>query len=393
MAASYSGHRSIGIATAGRGASRLRSAYHRSVSVGDCERAAKRAVWLAAVVVVAACGGSDGVLGEDGAVSGDATPVDGGGAPSDAGAPRDGGRSGTDAGPLLGPPYPIVLAHGFFGFDDFAGAGFLDYFYGVRARLEEEGETLVFTPAVDPFNSSAVRGAELSDRIDEILASTGHAKVVIVGHSQGGLDARVVAHDHPERVAAVVTIATPHGGSPVADTALDLAAGERTRAFLDALVRLVGAPLYDEVGDETSVFAALEQFSTDGVAAFDAAYPDAPGVAYRSIAGVSALAWGPECSRAAAPPFISRWSRDRDPIDPLLSLTSGLIGGTLLDPHPNDGLVRVEDAEHGAFLGCVPADHLDEVGQLLGDGPGLGNDFDYLDFYVELVRYLRDAGL
>jgi hypothetical protein len=30
--------------------------------------------------------------------------------------------------------------------------------------------------------------------------------------------------------------------------------------------------------------------------------------------------------------------------------------------------------------GCVPADHLDEIGHLLGDHPGLGNDFDHVAF-------------
>jgi triacylglycerol lipase len=55
--------------------------------------------------------------------------------------------------------------------------------------------------------------------------------------------------------------------------------------------------------------------------------------------------------------------------------------------------VRVKDARWGEFLGCVPADHLDEVGQLLGDGPGLGNDWDYVAFYDDLVRFLRGEGL
>ena len=56
--------------------------------------------------------------------------------------------------PKLGPPYPIVLAHGFFGFEDFAGAGFLTYYYDVKEHLAQQGETQVFTPAVDPFNHS-----------------------------------------------------------------------------------------------------------------------------------------------------------------------------------------------------------------------------------------------
>jgi triacylglycerol lipase len=34
-------------------------------------------------------------------------------------------------------------------------------------------------------------------------------------------------------------------------------------------------------------------------------------------------------------------------------------GGELL---PNDGLVQVASAKCGTFRGCVPADHIDEVG-------------------------------
>ena len=54
-----------------------------------------------------------------------------------------------------------------------------------------------------------------------------------------------------------------------------------------------------------------------------------------------------------------------------------------LQPRPvHDGVVTVTSARHGTFLGCVPADHMDEVNQLVGDSPGLGNDFDdgtYID--------------
>ena len=85
----------------------------------------------------------------------------------------------------LGPPYPIVLAHGFFGFEDFAGAGYVSYFYNLKEALAESGET-VFTPSVDPFNSSEVRGAQLLARIEQVLAATGHEKVNIIAHSQGG---------------------------------------------------------------------------------------------------------------------------------------------------------------------------------------------------------------
>ena len=65
-------------------------------------------------------------------------------------------------------------------------------------RLSVEGEAQVFTPAVDPFNDSETRGEELLAHVEQILADTGAAKVNLIGHSQGGLDSRYVAHQRPD---------------------------------------------------------------------------------------------------------------------------------------------------------------------------------------------------
>ena len=78
-----------------------------------------------------------------------------GGEPPDAGQSTDAGT--PDAG--RGPPYPIVLSHGFFGFDTFAGLDFFTYYFEVKDSLATEGELLVFTPTVDPFTDSATRAS------------------------------------------------------------------------------------------------------------------------------------------------------------------------------------------------------------------------------------------
>jgi triacylglycerol lipase len=298
-------------------------------------------------------------------------------------------------------PYPIVLAHGFFGFKDFAGLDFLTYFYGVQADLNAHGETRVFTPAVDPFNDSTTRGAQLEAKILEILQQTGAKKVNIIGHSQGGLDARYVAHHRPDIVASVTTVATPHAGSHLADVVLDVTSvpilGDLAGEAVDALVRLLGAPLWDQVGNETSVTKAIRQVSSDGMDDFNRRYPDGAGVRYFSIAGRTAEDdGGRDCrvSGISAPPaFVARTSRMLDPTDILLKVPETVTSGWPFDDVPNDGFVRVDEARWGTFLGCVPADHLDEVGQLLGDGPGGDNDWDYLGFYRDLVGYLRTQGL
>jgi len=97
------------------------------------------------------------------------------------------------------------------------------------------------------------------------------------------------------------------------------------------------------------------------------------------------------CRSKDQAPFLERWEEVGDPVDPLLSVTEGVLDGVDED-RPNDGLVRVSDAKWGEFWGCVPADHLDEVGQLLGDDPGGDNDWDHVAFYRRLVDYLHHRG-
>jgi triacylglycerol lipase len=299
-----------------------------------------------------------------------------------------------DAHVGLGPPYPIVFAHGFFGFNDFAGAGFVDYFWHVKQHLASKGESQIYTPAVDPFNSSEYRGNQLAAAVKKIREDTGYDKVVIVGHSQGGLDARVVAHDHPEWVAAVVTVGTPHDGVPFADIALKIKPDSRLNDILDELAKLLGGPLYDTVGSETSLSKAIRQFTTTAMKDFNAKYTDAFGMPYWSIAGRTNYKPDAvtECKTVdEMPAFMQPFRSSLDPTDPLLSVTEQVLEE--LKGLPNDGLVDVGRARWGTFLGCIPADHLDEMGQLLGDAPGGTNKFDHLAFYEGLVKWLRAKGL
>jgi triacylglycerol lipase len=317
----------------------------------------------------------------------------GGGGGAGGSASNGAGGAGGTAPAGLGAPYPIVLAHGFFGFEDFAGAGFLSYFYGVKDHLAKGGEALVYTPAVDPFNSSDYRADQLIEHIEAILAETGHAKVNIIGHSQGGLDARAVAYKRPELVASVVTVATPHFGSPVADVVLKYVDDPDAQDVLNEILKLIGAPLYDEIGNETDVFKPLHLFSKPGIAAFNTSHPDQPGVFYASVTGRSDdQLGGMECQPDVAQSFVKKWDAVTDPIDIALALSEAVVDGGFDSEDPNDGLVRVVDARWGQFWGCIPADHLDQVGQLLGDGPGGDNQWDYLEFYSNLVTRVRLQG-
>jgi len=349
--------------------------------------------------------GADAHVADLDAASLDIASTDGVGAPMDASATGDSGQRAEDAlapptdgvqsdgGADPGPPYPIVLAHGFFGFEAFAGMAFATYFHGVRADLTAHGESEVFTPAVDPFNSSTARGKQLIAHIETILASTGRERVVVIGHSQGGLDARVAAHLRPDLVAAVVTYATPNHGSPIADIAMKLLPNDQLQQLLDALAKLIGGPLYDKVGASSSLVAGIKQFTSAEIAVFNGTYVNSSQVAYYSVTGRSdhRIAAKP-CAPDKKVDFINKWAAQTDPIDPLLAIQEALIDGKLGLEFPNDGMVRVEDARWGTFLGCVPADHLDEVGHLLGDKPGLLNAWSHKKFFRNLVDWLREQG-
>src|SRR6185295_14036690 len=47
--------------------------------------------------------------------------------------------------------------------------------------------------------------------------STGAGKVNLIGHSEGGLDARYVLAVRPDLIASLTTVATPHLGADLAD--------------------------------------------------------------------------------------------------------------------------------------------------------------------------------
>ncbi|HVP66940.1 MAG TPA: hypothetical protein VMT17_06730 [Anaeromyxobacteraceae bacterium] len=123
----------------------------------------------------------------------------------------------------------VVLVPGFFGF---ANLGDFAYFGHAKDVLSEVGpghgiDGEVRVVRTEPTASLPRRAALLCEAISALLdASPG--VVSIVGHSSGGLDARLVVSPgvtlptpaDPERVAAstraVVTVATPHHGTPLA---------------------------------------------------------------------------------------------------------------------------------------------------------------------------------
>jgi triacylglycerol lipase len=300
----------------------------------------------------------------------------------------DGGKGDSANRPAR---FPIVLVHGFNASPARNGFG-----PEAVAALCADGHS-VFAPALPPFASVADRADVLASAIDSALAgsidacgrapATPPAKVNLVAHSMGGLDSRFVVDSlgYGDRVASVTTLSTPHRGSMIADMALSLTAtidDDAMAAFATFLARPLGG---EAPADLRAALSALAESSAD---AFTRENPDDKRVRYESWAGLSNVAGlvNPQdvaaCERRLIG-FASPFARHTMHVV-LKPIALVVAHGT--DLLPNDGLVQVASAKWGTFRGCVPADHIDEVGAL-GSTP-----FAHVDFLRRRAFELRMNG-
>lgn len=131
----------------------------------------------------------------------------------------------------------VVLVPGFFGFGNL---GSLTYFVGVKQALEKsfaEQQVDVEVTEVPTLPTASIRhrAALVLETLARVSAED-DAPLHVIGHSTGGLDARLaiaptaslptqVEFDPHERVRSLVTVATPHFGTPLA-TAFSSAMGK-----------------------------------------------------------------------------------------------------------------------------------------------------------------------
>jgi triacylglycerol lipase len=119
-------------------------------------------------------------------------------------------RANSDsAAPSRGARLPVVLVHGY-------GCSRAAWWW-LRRRLEAAGWS-VATISLEPVYTRIDDYVEpLARRIDAVLAESGAERVLLVGHSMGGLVARAyLQRFDPARVARLVTLGTPHQGSRLA---------------------------------------------------------------------------------------------------------------------------------------------------------------------------------
>jgi triacylglycerol lipase len=241
--------------------------------------------------------------------------------------------------------HPVVLAHGIFGFDRIIiGGRDHSYFRGVRDHLIRVGAE-VHRPRVSAAANIAVRAEELARVVRAIPRGPGDGKINIIAHSMGGLDARyaIAKLGLADRVAALVTVGTPHLGTPVADLGSKL-------SHMLKLKPLFGRLSLDGFHDLGTL--QMSQFNSD--------VANVPGVAYASV--------------------IARIDRPR--AHPLLWPTHAYLSQRI---GPNDGMVPTVSQAWGEVWREIEADHWAQIGWTRGN-------FDALSLYEEILRLLRDRG-
>jgi triacylglycerol lipase len=190
------------------------------------------------------------------------------------------------------PPTRIYLAPGMFGFATLAAYAYFGHMeHALTRRFRERGRTVeIRVCEVHPTASVRRRAAKLAHLVAHTCGAD-DGPIHLVGHSTGGLDARLVASPtvHLDEIAdkqlgwigrlkSVTTMNTPHYGTPLA-TFFATAKGQQLLYAVSALtvtVLKLGAPplaaasalvaAFGRTGDLVGVEVALVDRITDGVA-------------------------------------------------------------------------------------------------------------------------------
>jgi triacylglycerol lipase len=287
------------------------------------------------------------------------------------------------AGTLAKTKYPLVLVHGFIGFDNVLG---IQYFYGVSEKLRSEGAT-VYIASVNPSQTTEFRGEELIQQMKQWAAKDSVKKFNLIGHSHGGPTVRYAAGTIPSMVASVSTMAGTHFGSKVADA---IGAGTTPGGGFDqtatAGLKLISWLTGNKTTSSTDLLTALSALSTEGAAKFNAKFPVG--------APTTTCGSGPEVASVAGNSM--RWysfsgtsvkTNSGDISDALLSYTGDYFKG-----EANDGLVSQCSSHWGKVIkDNYTWNHLDEINQVFG-AIGKGAP-DPVAFYVQHANRLKWAFL
>ena len=266
--------------------------------------------------------------------------------------------------------YPILLVHGVF----FRDSRTLNYWGRIPDDLTANGAAVFYG---HQHSAAAVAdcGAELAQRIRDIVAETGCEKVNVIAHSKGGLDMRYALQNYgiAPMVASLTTVNTPHKGCIFVDFML--------KTFSDPVKNRI-ADTYNKaarkLGDPDPDFmAAIRDLTATGCAALAphlaGEYNPAPlmDIYCQSVGSLMPRARGGRFPMNVAYPIVRFFD---GPNDGLVSETSFAFGEkyTLLTPTGTRGI------SHGDMID-LNRENIE--------------DFDVREFYVGLVEELKNRGL
>jgi len=339
----------------------------------------------------------------------------------------------------------VFLIPGFFGF---TSLGQLHYFVGVekvlRQTIEEAGDSASTTVIeTRPTASIRQRAARILETITSKAKDT-DGPIHLIGHSTGGVDARLIAspsnalvngHDASksvgaellvERLTSVVTLSTPHHGTPLAAFFSTLLGKQllklvavmvvyslryghlplslilKVTAAIKRFDDVLGMPrnlldeLYDQVlagfsdqqrrglmafmNDIAADRSLLLQLTPEGMDILNAATTDRNQVRYGSVIsrsrppslrGITRNGLDPYAHMVYAIYTVLYKATTRVPrhISPLLPAHDEALRQGFEKPprkRDNDGIVPTRSQPWGEIIACVEADHLDVIGHFDG---------------------------
>lgn len=237
----------------------------------------------------------------------------------------------------------VVLHHGIFGFDELrAGPLRLPQFPGLPEALAGAGHRVTLT-RVHPCASISRRAEQLKASIEERVPP-GDDRFLLIAHSLGGLDARHMLSKlgMAHRVAALLTVATPHRGASLAE-------------FWHRTLNR-GLPLYKLLQAAGVDIGAATDLTRESMARFNLEVTDHPAVPYFSVTT--------GCTRGA--------------VRPRLRLSHRIVASA---EGCNDGVVATSSSAWGEHLEHWEVDHVHSINRSPG---GMGVR------YVSIVNRIAD---
>ena len=260
--------------------------------------------------------------------------------------------------------YPLLFVHGVF-FRDFKH---VNYWGRIPKELEANG-AVIFYGEHQSALSVADSGREIAERVKRIVEETGCGKVNVIAHSKGGLDCRsaISSFGAGEYIASLTTINTPHRGCVFADYLLNKA----PEALKNSVAKTYNAAL-KKLGDENPDFlSAVYDLTASRCEILDNEMKDDPRVFGRSV--------GSKLNRATGGKF---------PLNFTYHLAKYFDG-------PNDGLVAESSFKWGDYYVFLTTDGPRGISH--GDMVDMNREnikgFDVREFYVRLVKELKDKGI